>query len=56
VFVGDGISDYCIAEEEADFVIARSSLKAHCEEIGIEHVPFEDFSDVSRQLEILLAK
>ena len=56
VFVGDGISDYCIAEEEADFVIARSSLRDHCKEIGIEHVGFEDFNDVARQLEILLAR
>ena len=56
VFVGDGISDYCIAEEEADFVIARSSLKDHCSEVGIEHVSFEDFDDVARQLKILLAK
>lgn len=56
VFVGDGISDFCIAEEEADFVIARSSLRDHCAESGIKHESFEDFDDVMRQLEMLLEK
>ena len=55
VFVGDGISDFCVAEE-ADFVIARSSLKEHCEARGIAHSEFRDFDDVRRELLMLLAK
>lgn len=55
VFVGDGISDFCAAEE-ADYVIARSSLKEHCEALGIAHSEFRDFDDVRRQLTLLLAE
>ncbi len=55
VFVGDGISDFCIAEEEADFIIARSSLRDHCVKNGITHDEFSDFDDVARVLRSLLA-
>jgi 2-hydroxy-3-keto-5-methylthiopentenyl-1-phosphate phosphatase len=55
VFVGDGISDFCIAEEEADFIIARSWLKDHCVKNGIAHNEFSDFDDVARVLGSLLA-
>ena len=54
VFVGDGISDFCVAEE-ADFVIARSALKKHCADHGIAHSEFQDFDDVRRELASLLA-
>ncbi|HIF13006.1 MAG TPA: hypothetical protein EYQ82_08390 [Dehalococcoidia bacterium] len=56
VFVGDGISDFCVAEEEADFIIARSSLRDHCVKNGLTHNQFEDFDDVSRVLNSLLAE
>lgn len=56
VFVGDGISDFCVAEEEADFIIARSSLKDQCVKNGITHNEFRDFDDVARVLESLLAE
>ena len=55
IFVGDGISDYCVAEEEADFIIARSSLREHCVKNGITHSEFSDFDDVARVLKSLLA-
>ena len=44
-FVGDGMSDYCAAEE-ADLVFARGSLARYCADRGISHVPYEDFTDV----------
>jgi 2-hydroxy-3-keto-5-methylthiopentenyl-1-phosphate phosphatase len=56
VFVGDGISDFCVADEEADFVIARSSLLDHCVETGMAHSEFSDFDDVARELKLLLAQ
>ncbi len=56
VFVGDGISDFCVADEEADFVIARSSLLDHCVETGMAHSEFSDFVDVARELKSLLAR
>jgi 2,3-diketo-5-methylthio-1-phosphopentane phosphatase len=55
VFVGDGISDFCVAEGEADFIIARSSLRDHCLKNGIAHDEFGDFYDVARVLNTLLA-
>ena len=55
VFVGDGISDFCIAEEEADFIIARSSLRDYCVKNGLTHNQFDDFNDVSRVMNSLLA-
>ena len=55
VFVGDGSSDFCVAEE-ADFVIARSALKDHCVANGIAHSEFRDFDDVARELASLLSK
>ena len=52
-FVGDGISDYCAAEE-ADLVFARGSLLRYCRERSIPHVEYEDFThvlaEVKRQL------
>ncbi|MDA1257243.1 MAG: HAD-IB family phosphatase [Chloroflexi bacterium] len=53
VFVGDGISDFCVADE-ADFVIARSSLKEHCAKQGIAHTEFRDFNDVRRRVAELI--
>ena len=45
VLVGDGKSDACLAGI-ADTVFAKSSLIKHCEDQGISHIAFEDFSEV----------
>jgi 2,3-diketo-5-methylthio-1-phosphopentane phosphatase len=50
VYVGDGYSDRCAAED-ADRVFARRGLARWLEERGIPFEPFEDFHDVSRALE-----
>jgi 2,3-diketo-5-methylthio-1-phosphopentane phosphatase len=52
VFIGDGLSDFCVSEQ-ADFIFATRSLRKHCEENDIEFTPFEDFFDVVRALEKL---
>lgn len=44
VVVGDGRSDFCVAER-ADFVIAKNSLIGHCEAKGLDHLPIQGFSD-----------
>ncbi len=44
-YVGDGISDLCVAGQ-ADVVFARDSLAIHCEKSGIPFTPFEDFYEV----------
>ena len=45
VFVGDGMSDYCVAEQ-ADVVFARGSLARYCRERNIPHLVYEDFTQV----------
>jgi 2-hydroxy-3-keto-5-methylthiopentenyl-1-phosphate phosphatase len=49
VYIGDGRSDFCIAEE-ADLLFARSVLARHCVDNGLPFVAFETFSDVQRYL------
>ena len=48
-YVGDGISDLCVASQ-ADVVFARDSLATHCEKSGIPFTPFEDFYEVLEAL------
>jgi 2,3-diketo-5-methylthio-1-phosphopentane phosphatase len=50
VFIGDGLSDFCPAEQ-ADFAFARSNLLVYCKEHGIRHQEFADFTDVKNFLE-----
>ncbi len=49
VYVGDGRSDFCVAEE-ADLLFARSTLAARCLERGLEFVPYETFDEVQQYL------
>lgn len=49
VYVGNGYSDRCPAEH-ADLVLAKGDLLAHCMREEIEHIPFENFRDVEREL------
>jgi 2,3-diketo-5-methylthio-1-phosphopentane phosphatase len=45
VYVGDGYSDRCAAED-ADLVFARRGLEAFLRERGVAHTHFDDFHDV----------
>jgi len=49
VYIGDGISDFCAAQD-ADVVYAKGSLARYCEENGVEYIPFVRFGDVVRSL------
>jgi 2,3-diketo-5-methylthio-1-phosphopentane phosphatase len=49
VYVGDGLSDRCPCES-ADMVFAKGDLKRHCEANHIDHVVFENFRDVEREV------
>jgi 2-hydroxy-3-keto-5-methylthiopentenyl-1-phosphate phosphatase len=50
VYVGDGYSDRCAAED-ADLVFARRGLAAYLAERGVPFEPFDDFFQVAKKLE-----
>lgn len=47
VVVGDGRSDFCVAER-ADLVLAKSSLIRHCREQDLPHFPFTTFAEATQ--------
>jgi 2-hydroxy-3-keto-5-methylthiopentenyl-1-phosphate phosphatase len=50
VYVGDGYSDRCAAED-ADLVFARRGLATYLTERGVPFEPFDDFFQVARRLD-----
>ena len=50
VYVGDGYSDRCAAED-ADLVFARRGLAAYLAERGVSFEPFDDFFQIAKKLE-----
>jgi len=46
VMVGDGRSDFCIAER-CDLVLAKGKLAPHCRENGVQHIPIRNFSEAT---------
>lgn len=55
VVVGDGRSDFCIAER-AHLVLAKGQLAAHCQVRNLPHLPIEDFADATVALGRWLAR
>jgi len=55
VVIGDGRSDFCMAEE-ADLVIAKSALLRLCVDQGLPHHSFVTFADAAKHLDTWLAK
>lgn len=53
IYIGDGISDRCVAEH-SDVVFAKKNLAAYCNEKRIPHYPFKSFFDVIQILKKLL--
>jgi 2,3-diketo-5-methylthio-1-phosphopentane phosphatase len=49
IMVGDGRSDFCIAER-SDLVLAKDQLASHCEQAGVAHVRIKDFSEATMLL------
>jgi 2-hydroxy-3-keto-5-methylthiopentenyl-1-phosphate phosphatase len=50
VYIGDGYSDRCAAED-ADLVFARRGLAAYLTERGVPFEPFDDFFQIAKKLE-----
>lgn len=53
LLIGDGRSDYCLAEQ-ADYVFAKKSLIKHCQDKQIAHMPFESLSELIQPITQLL--
>ena len=51
LYIGDGITDRCVIEE-VDILLAKDYLAKYCDEHGLPYVPFSDFADVSKYLQI----
>ena len=49
IYIGDGVSDYCVSGR-ADILYAKKSLLNHCMEHGIKNLPFENFGDILKSL------
>ena len=49
VYVGDGMSDAC-PSTTADMVFAKGRLLEFCRKSGIDHIEFQNFRDVEREV------
>jgi 2,3-diketo-5-methylthio-1-phosphopentane phosphatase len=49
ILVGDGRSDFCLAER-ADLVLAKGSLREHCRKNDLAHYAFDTFDEASTLL------
>ncbi len=49
IMVGDGRSDFCVAER-ADLVLAKGSLRQHCRKKDLPHYGFENFDEAAALL------
>ena len=49
ILVGDGRSDFCLAER-ADLVLAKEALLEHCRKKDLPHFAFENFDEATRLL------
>lgn len=46
VYIGDGVSDYCVADK-ANVLYAKSRLLNYCKENKIDYIPYNTFNDIS---------
>ncbi|PLB49763.1 putative 2,3-diketo-5-methylthio-1-phosphopentane phosphatase [Aspergillus steynii IBT 23096] len=55
IFIGDGVSDLPAARE-ADVLFARKGLRLeeYCKENKIPYIPFEDFSEIKREVQKIM--
>ncbi len=49
IYVGDGQSDFCPCSS-ADLVFAKGRLLHYCRDAGVDHIEFQNFRDVEREV------
>lgn len=52
-YIGDGVSDYCVADK-VDIIFAKSRLKNYCMEKNIKFIEYNDFSDIEKRLKEII--
>lgn len=45
-YIGDGVSDFCVAGK-ADILYAKGNLLKHCRDINMDCIPFNTFGDIT---------
>lgn len=56
LYIGDGRSDYCVSLQEADFILAKSSLLTYCQQQQLPHRAFATFAQAAKTLNQLLSQ
>ena len=46
-YIGDGVSDYCVADK-ADLLFAKSRLQTYCENKNIDYIGYKNFNDIQK--------
>lgn len=46
IYIGDGVSDYCVADK-ADILYAKKRLLNYCDDKGIKCIPYDSFMDIN---------
>ena len=49
IYVGDGVSDYCVAGK-ADILFAKTSLIDYCEQNNIKYTRYNNFADIKNTI------
>ncbi len=49
VYIGDGRSDFCVANKP-DLVFAKGKLAEFCQQQAIEFIPYKEFGDIAQAL------
>lgn len=54
IYIGDGYSDKCIAENNiADLIFAKGALASICKKKGISFIPFKNFNEIIENFHLI---
>ena len=49
IYIGDGVSDFCVADK-ADYLFAKTKLYKHCTENNIPCTEYNNFKDIQNSI------